>query len=140
METRTILGLGALALLAYLLLRKKKGIELSNIKVDKNAPAPSTPTVSLTVVKSDAPVNLKSSPVLLEDIKVPIKKPIFIPAINVIPNVYDRGVGQPLAVSANASQESFYNMAGYCSENVQNACRCTAGRTGKYTLDVPQLL
>jgi hypothetical protein len=139
MKTRTIVGIGAIALLAYLLLRKKKGVELSNIKVDKNAPAPPTPTASLTVVKSDAPVNLKSSPILLEDIKVPVKEPIFIPATNSIPNVYDRGVGQPLAFSANGNQESFYNMSGYCSENVQNACRCSAGRTGKYTLDVPQL-
>ena len=139
MKTRTIVGLGAVVLLAYLLLRKKKGVELSNIKVDKNAPAPSTPTASVTVVKSDSPVNLKSSTVLLEDIKVPIKNPIFIPAINVIPNVYDRGVGQPLAFSGNRSQESFYNMSGYCSENVHNACRCSVARTGKYTLDVPQL-
>ena len=138
MKTRTIVGLGAVALLAYLLLRRKR-VQLSDIKVDKNAPAPSTPTASLTVVKSDAPVNLKSSPVLIEDIKVPVKRPIYIPAINAVPNVYDRGVGQPLAFSANASQESFYNMSGYCSENVQNACRCSAGKTGKYTLDIPQL-
>jgi hypothetical protein len=139
MKTRTIVGLGAVALLAYLLLRKKKGVQLSDIKVDKNAPAPSTPTASVTVVKSDAPVNLKSSPVLIEDIKVPVKRPIYIPAINSIPNVYDRGVGQPLDMAANASKESFYNMSGYCSENLQNACRCSAARTGKYTLDIPQL-
>jgi hypothetical protein len=139
MKTNTIVGLGAIALLAYLLLRKKKGVELSNIKVDKNAPAPSTPTASLTVVKSDAPVNLKSSAVLLEDIKVPVKRPIYIPAINSIPNVYDRGVGLPLEMSANGSQETFYNMSTYCTENTQNACRCSANRTRKYDLDVPKL-
>lgn len=139
MKTRTIVGIGAIALLAYLLLRKKKGVNLSDIKVDKNAPAPATPTASLTVVKSDAPVNLKKSPVLIEDIKVPVKDPVYIAPINAIPNVYDRGVGQPLSIAANGRQESFYNMSGYCSENVQNACRCTAERTGKYTLDIPQL-
>jgi hypothetical protein len=139
MKTRTIVGIGVIALLAYLLLRKKKGVNLSDIKVDKNAPAPPTPTASLTVVKGDAPVNLKKSPVLIEDIRVPVKEPIYIAPINAIPNVYDRGVGQPLSIAANGRQESFYNMSGYCSENVQNACRCSAGRTGKYTLDIPQL-
>jgi hypothetical protein len=139
MKTRTIVGIGAIALLAYLLLRKKKGVNLSDIKVDKNAPAPPTPTASLTVVKGDAPVNLKKSPVLIEDIRVPVKEPIYIAPINAIPNVYDRGVGQPLSIAANGRQESFYNMSGYCSENVQNACKCSAGKTGKYTLDIPQL-
>ena len=139
MKTRTIVGIGAIALLAYLLLRKKKGVNLSDIKVDKNAPAPLTPTASLTVVKGDAPVNLKKSPVLIEDIRVPVKEPIYIAPINAIPNVYDRGVGQPLSIAANGRQESFYNMSGYCSENVQNACKCSAGKTGKYTLDIPQL-
>lgn len=139
MKTRTLVGIGAIALLAYLLLRKKKGVNLSDIKVDKDAPAPATPTASLTVVKSDAPVNLKKSPVLIEDIRVPVKEPIYIAPINAIPNVYDRGVGQPLTIAANGRQESYYNMSGYCSENVQNACKCTAGRTGKYTLDIPQL-
>jgi hypothetical protein len=139
MKTRTIVGIGAIALLAYLLLRKKKGVNLSDIKVDKNAPAPPTPTASLTVVKGDAPVNLKKSPVLIEDIRVPVKEPIYIAPINAIPNVYDRGVGQPLSIAANGRQESFYNMSGYCSENLQNACRCSAARTGKYTLDIPQL-
>lgn len=139
MKTRTIVGIGAIALLAYLLLKKKKGVNLSDIKVDKNAPAPLTPTASLTVVKGDAPVNLKKSPVLIEDIRVPVKEPIYIAPINAIPNVYDRGVGQPLTVAANGRQESYYNMSGYCSENVQNACKCSAGKTGKYTLDIPQL-
>ena len=139
MKTRTIVGLSAVAILAYLLLRKKKGVVLSDIKVDKGAPTPSTPTASLTVVKSDAPVNLKKSPVLIEDIRVPVKEPIYIAPINAIPNVYDRGVGQPLSIAANGRQESFYNMSGYCSENVQNACKCSAGKTGKYTLDIPQL-
>lgn len=139
MKTRTIVGIGAIALLAYLLLKKKKGVNLSDIKVDKNAPAPPTPTASLTVVKGDAPVNLKKSPVLIEDIRVPVKEPIYIAPINAIPNVYDRGVGQPLSTAANGRQESFYNMSGYCSENVQNACKCSAGKTGKYTLDIPQL-
>jgi hypothetical protein len=139
MKTRTLVGIGVIALLAYLLLRKKKGVNLSDIKVDKNAPAPPTPTASLTVVKGDAPVNLKKSPVLIEDIRVPVKEPIYIAPINAIPNVYDRGVGQPLSIAANGRQESFYNMSGYCSENVQNACKCSAGKTGKYTLDIPQL-
>ena len=139
MKTRTIVGLSAVAILAYLLLRKKKGVVLSDIKVDKGAPTHSTPTASLTVVKSDAPVNLKKSPVLIEDIRVPVKEPIYIAPINAIPNVYDRGVGQPLTISANGGQEGYYNMSGYCSENVQNACKCSAGRTGKYTLDIPQL-
>ena len=138
MKTRTIVGLGAIALLAYFLL-KKKNVVLSDIKVDANAPAPANPSASVSVSKSSSPVNLKRSPVLIEDIKVPVKEPIFIAATNSIPNVYDRGVGQPLDFAANGKLESFYNMAGYCSENVQNDCRCTSKNTWKYTLDIPQL-
>jgi len=140
MKTRTIVGLGAIALLAYYILRKKKkDVVLSDIKVDSTAPAPATPSASVSVSKSSSAVNLKKSPVLIEDIKVPVKEPIFIAPINAIPSVYDRGVGQPIAFSANGKVESFYNMSGYCSENVQNACKCSSEKKGKYTLDIPQL-
>ena len=103
------------------------------------AAAPATPNVKVSVGNGSAPVNMKKTPVLIEDIKVPVKEPIFIAPINVIPSVYDRGVGQPIAFAANGRQESFYNMSGYCSENVQNACRCSSEKKGKYTLDIPQL-
>jgi len=140
MKTRTIVGLGAIALLAYLLLRKKKkAVVLSDIKVETPAAAPATPNVKVSVGNGSAPVNMKKTPVLIEDIKVPVKEPIFIAPINVILSVYDRGVGQPIAFAANGRQESFYNMSGYCSENVQNACRCSSEKKGKYTLDIPQL-
>lgn len=140
MKTRTIVGLGAIALLAYYLLRKKKkDVVLSDIKVSSPAPAPATPNVSVSVSDGSTAVNLKKSPVLIEDIRVPVKQPIFIAPINAIPSVYDRGVGQPIAFAANGNDDSYYNMSGYCSEDLQKACRCSSEKKGKYTLDIPQL-
>lgn len=140
MKTRTIVGIGVVALLAYLLLKKKKkDVVLSDIKVGNPTPAPANPTASVSVSKSESPVNLKKSPVLIEDIKVPVKQPIYMPPANAIPSVYDRGVGQPITIAANGNQESYYNMSGYCSENVQNACKCSSEKKGKYSLDIPQL-
>lgn len=142
MNTKTLVGIGALGLLVfYFLKKKKKSIDISDIKTMSSSPTPSIPlqpiVVSAKIASDD--VVLKKSPMLLEDIRVPIKRPIYIAPTNSIPDVYDRGVGQPLTMKANGGQESFYNMAGYCSEHLQNACRCASKRTGKYKLDIPQL-
>lgn len=76
---------------------------------------------------------------MVEEIKVPIKEPIRIAAANVIPNVYDRGINEPLDfVSANG--QGFYNMSGVCTENIQKACGCvTKENKDKYYFEVPQL-
>lgn len=132
MKNRDILLLGGAALLAYLLLRRKKRpMMASDIKTTVSAPTPA-PTA-----KAAFSSVLKKNPVVVEDIVVPVKKPIMIPATNLIPNIYDRGVGQD--VDFGASGEKYYNMSGICSENVAQACNCSVKNKESYKLDIPTL-
>lgn len=127
MKVSNLLAIGGVGLLAYYLLRNQKSpINLSDIK--SNA---STKAKALNA-------GLGKNPVVIEDIRVPLKKPIYISPQNVIPDVYSRGIGQPLDVNANG-EEGYYNIAGYCSENVQNACRCSVDKSKGYRLDIPKL-
>lgn len=132
MKNRDILLLGGVALLAYLLLRRRKRpMVVSDIKTTVSAP---TPAPSAKAAFNDV---LKKNPVLVEDIVVPVKKPIMIPATNLIPNVYDRGVGKD--VDFGASGEKYYNMSGICSESVAQACNCSVKNKESYKLDIPTL-
>lgn len=132
MKNRDILLLGGVALLAYLLLRRKKRpMMASDIKTTVSAPTPA-PTA-----KAAFSSVLKKNPVVVEDIVVPVKKPIMIPATNLIPNIYDRGVGQD--VDFGASGEKYYNMSGICSESVAQACNCSVKNKESYKLDIPTL-
>ena len=132
MKTKDILLLGGVALLAYLLLRRRKRpVMASDIKTTVSAP---TPAPSAAAAFNDV---LKKNPVVVEDIVVPVKKPIVIPATNLIPNIYDRGVGQPVALGAGG--ERYYNMSGICSESVASACKCTVETKESYKLDIPTL-
>ena len=132
MKTKDILLLGGVALVAYLLLRRRKRpMMASDIKTTVSAPTPA-PTVKAAF--NDV---LKKNPVVVEDIVVPIKKPIVVPATNLIPNIYDRGVGQP--VDFDSSGERYYNMSGVCWESVSNACQCSLKDKQSFKLDIPTL-
>lgn len=132
MKTKDILLLGGVALLAYLLLRRRKRpVMASDIKTTVSAP---TPAPSAAAAFNDV---LRKNPVVVEDIVVPVKKPIVIPATNLIPNIYDRGVGQPVDIGAGG--ERYYNMSGICSESVASACKCTVETKESYKLDIPTL-
>lgn len=132
MKTKDILLVGGVALIAYLLLRRRKRpMVVSDIKTTVSAP---TPAPSVKAAFNDV---LRKNPVVVEDIVVPVKKPIMIPATNLIPNIYDRGVGQ--AVDFGASGERYYNMSGICSENVAEACKCSVKTKESYKLDIPTL-
>lgn len=102
----------------------------SDIKTTVSAPTPA-PTVKAAF--NDV---LRKNPVVVEDIVVPIKQPITIPATNLIPNVYDRGVGQFVDFSGS---DRYYNMSGVCSESVADACRCSVKDKESYKLDIPTL-
>lgn len=151
MKTRDVVLIGGGVLLIYLLLRKsKRGMMASDIKNSgAPAPAPATPKsepkidgavitkgtiTASSVVKTE---NSKPFPVALEEVIVPRKKPIYVATRNLIPDYYDRGVGQPIAVAA--SGDRYYNMSGTCSENVQNACKCSVKDGTEYKLDIPKL-
>lgn len=151
MNNKTLLGIGVVALLAYLYVRKrdKKVLKVEDIKAPKNAPLPVVADLKKQLMLSDIKkpsngnsgkggiVQVKRPRVVLEDIKVGAKKPVVIGATNLIPNVYDRGVGQTLSVSGD---NAFYqNMSGDCSQNIQEACKCSEKAKPAYKLEVPSL-
>ena len=154
MKTRDIIIVAGLGLLAYYLLMGKKkplmkedlpaGSGGSKAPLLKGNGAPEAPVKSpaqktpLTVedlslkIKPSLPVQEYVMPTLE---KPTLKEPISIPANNLIPNVYDRGVNQPMAVN----DQYYASFAGNCSENMQNACKCASTRKEKFKLDIPKL-
>lgn len=153
MNTKTLLGIGGVAILAYYLFRNKKKVEVSDLQ---NGPVNVIPPVIRRkkdlVILDDLSSNsqartgvgglvkVRNSRVVLDDIKVPVKTPIRINPINLIPNVYDRGVGQEINLAASGEIQGFYeNMAGTCTEQIQNACKCSRDYKPNFQLDIPQL-
>lgn len=146
MNRNTLLTIAGLGVLAYLIFgRKPKAKEIGQAPdvntgtkiiegIDGGTAAETTATLRAKGVRVP-----KRKLVMVEEIKVPVKEPIRIAAANVIPNVYDRGINEPLDfVSANG--QSFYNMSGRCTENIQKACGCvTKENKDKYYFEVPQL-
>ncbi len=76
-----------------------------------------------------------------------LKRPIYMPSYNAIPNAYDRTVGMPLMnrnpateMYANADGTQMYaTFGGRCSTDLQTACRCMSEKTERYKIDIPQL-
>jgi len=145
MNKNTLLTIAGLGILAYFLLRRKNNPakEIGQAPDVKNAGKVVEGVDAGTKAETTATLRLKGVKVprkrllMTEDIKVPVKQPIMVSPTNLIPNVYDRGVGQPIDISANG--DKYYNMSGFCSENVQNACRCSEKGSGNYKLDIPTL-
>lgn len=155
MKGSTVLTIAGLGLLAYLLLRKKS-VSALDTSASGAAPAPSAaaaPVAPVTVTKTvqglddkiqnNSEVRLgrsrsaKKAVIMPEDIKVPAVEPIYVSPVNLIPNVYDRGVGQP-TMNVAANGEGYYNLSGNCSESIQKACRCQEKKQ-PYKLDIPSL-
>jgi hypothetical protein len=152
MNTKTLLGVGAVSVLAYLLLRNRKKVEVSDLQKEPvNVIPPVIRNLNNQVLVSDlsskqgasgigGPVTVKRSRLILDQIKVPVKAPIQINPTNLIPNVYDRGVGMELSVSASGEVSGFYdNMGITCTDQLQNACRCSQENKQRFKLDIPQL-
>ena len=147
MNRNTLITIAAIGIVAYLLLRKKNtpakeigqapdeakgGSKVEGL--DAGTKAQTTATLKAAGVRVP-----KKRVIFTEDIKVPAKEPISIPAINLIPNVYDRGIGMEMPVNADGGQ-GYYNMSGFCSENMQNACRCADKVKDDNKLDIPSFL
>lgn len=103
---------GTLLLLRYY--SKKKDVKVADLKNDNPPivvsvpdpnPAPQQPSSALT-----------SNPVTLSALGSGVKPPIYMSAQNLVPNIYDRGVGAPLFANADAAMED--------SKGIQNRCRC----------------
>lgn len=145
MNRNTLLTLVALGLVTYFIFRKKNDAkeigqsperEDSNkvVKgVDAGTKAETTATLKAKGIKPP-----KKRRVLVEDIKVP-KEPVLIPASNLIPNVYSRGINQPIPLEVSANGDRYFNMSGTCSQNIESACKCTAKTKNRYKLDIPNI-
>lgn len=134
MKTRNIIGVLAIAGLAYYLLSKKKPAkEIGKMADTQDKPIPDS-------VKQIANILMPTAkPVTVEDIKVPVKQPLYIQPTNAIPDLYDRGVGLPIASLSASGQNRYYNQSGICSEDINKACRCQTNSTSKFKADIPTL-
>lgn len=156
MNTKTLLGIGAVGIIAYLLLRKKspKSSRVAVLDIPKdpiNVIPPIVKNLDNQVLVSDlssrqgasgigGAVKVRRSRLILDDIKVPLKAPIIINPTNSIPNVYDRGVGREINLAASGELTGFYdNMGGTCTDQIQNACKCTQEVKPRYSLEIPKL-
>jgi hypothetical protein len=153
MKTRNILLLAGVGYLAWLYFRnKKKPLKAEDLSAGKNgspapllkgngAPeAPTSPALKQPITVDD--LSMKVTPVFdVQPMAMPIlekpalREPIVMPATNLIPNTYDRGVGQPLPMN----DQYYASFAGVCSENIESACKCAGQRKEKYKLDIPKL-
>jgi hypothetical protein len=153
MNTKTLLGIGGVVILAYYLFRNKKKVEVSDLQKEPvNVIPPVIRRKKDLVILDDlssntqartgigGSVKVRNARLILDDIKVPLKVPVKINPINLIPNVYDRGVGQEINLAASGEIQGFYeNMAGTCTEQIQNACKCSREYKQSFPLDIPQL-
>jgi len=153
MNTKTLLGIGGVAILAYVLFRNKKKVEVSDLQKEPINVIPAVirrkkDIVTLDDLSSNSQsrtgigglVKVRNSRLILDQTKDPVKQPIIINPINLIPNIYDRGVGKELAVSASGEIQGYYeNMAGICTEQLQKACKCTSEKQERLPLNIPQL-
>jgi hypothetical protein len=145
MNRNTLLTIAVLGVVAYFVFRKPKeakeigqspedaGSKKVVKGVDAGTKADTTATLKARGIKPP-----KKRRVLVADIKVP-KNPVIIPATNLIPSVYGRGIGQPMPTYVSANGQGFFNRSGYCSENIENACKCLTTDKQKFKLDIPNI-
>lgn len=151
MNNKTLLGIGIAALAIYLFVRRrdKKILKVEDIKAPKDAAVPVVADLKKQLMVDDLKkpsrgnsgvggrVTVRRPRVFVQDIKVEPKSPIVIAPSNLIPNVYDRGVGQTLGADG---EDGFYqNMSGTCTSNIQNACKCSTKKKTDYKLEIPSL-
>ncbi len=120
-----ILWFGAGVVATILALRyysKKKDVKVADLKnenppiivgIPDPNPAPLQPSSGLT-----------ANPVTLSAMGSGVKPPIYMSAQNLVPNIYDRGVGAPL----------FVNATGDAPTDIQEACKCASKRTPRKTI------
>jgi len=161
MKTANLVGLGALALAAYLLY-KNMAKEKPKAKEAK-APEQEASMAGYgyaTGVPQDKRVtvqDLSYRPGLNTSWRLRVQKarrrpkvkaPIYINPLNAIPNVYDRGVGAEVVGMSQVIREPYMNadgeqmyasFGGLCSKDLQRACRCVVDKPEQYRLEIPKL-
>ena len=120
-----ILWFGAGVVGTILLLRyysKKKDVKVSDLKNQNPPIIVAVPDPTPLPQQRSSP--LTANPLTLNALGSGVKPPIYMSAQNLIPNVYDRGVGAPM----------FMNATGGAPVNIQDACRCAAKKTPRKTI------
>jgi beta-lactamase regulating signal transducer with metallopeptidase domain len=123
-----ILGIvGAVAIITYFVYRKK-GLLVKDLKANKNAPTPKQPIVGIEVseLKKKGSTELQFT-----GGKQNIKSDLIIKPRNVIPDVYDRGIGDEVNFLGNMT-------GGGATINIDRACKC-ADKRQKLPLDLPKM-
>jgi hypothetical protein len=153
MKTRDILLIAGLGYLAWYLLKGKKPLMKEDLSAGKGgSPSPTmkgsgAPQAPATLGGFKKPVTVDDLSLQLKPVMQPqefvmptlekpaLREPIEIPATNLIPNVYDRGVNAPLPMN----DKYYASFAGTCSSSMENACKCASTRKDKYQIDLPKL-
>jgi len=153
MNTKTLVGIGVVGLLAYYLLRNNKKLVDNTLTSQKNvdvippkmADVGSPLTVSdlsSNVVRNNVkvPTIVRPSRVVLDDIRPSLQKPIVINPTNLIPDIYSRGIGREITYAASGELSGFYdNEDNQCTSQIANACNCSVETKPRYKLGIPQL-
>lgn len=123
-----ILWFGAGALTVILLARyynKKKPVVTSDIK--NTNPGPINVSIEPNPVTS-VPVGsaspLTSGPVTVNALGSGLKRPIYVSPENLVPNIFDRGVGDPVYMNATGGEYT----------NIQQACKCSNKKEHQQTI------
>jgi len=101
--------------------------ESKEIKVDKAAPTPNPLQLGVTVADLKKKGGMELA---FTGVKAPLKQPLYIKARNVVPSVYDRGIGDEV---------NFYgNLQGDTTVNISSACQA-ANRRKRMPSELPKL-
>ena len=119
---------GAVAIIGYFVFRKKP-LLVKDIKGIQNAPTPKQPIVGIEV--SELKKKGTSELQFTGGFKSPLKEPLYIKPRNVIPNVYDRGIGDEVNFLGNM-------IDGKATVNITNACKC-ADKSKRLPLEIPKI-
>jgi hypothetical protein len=153
MNTKTLVGIGVVGLLAYYLLRNNKKLVDTTLTSQKNvevipskiADVRSPLTVSdlsSNVVRNNVkvPTIVRPSRVVLDDIRPRLQRDIIINPTNLIPDIYTRGIGREIVYAASGELSGFYdNEDNQCTSQIANACNCSVETKPRYKLGIPQL-
>lgn len=113
---------GTLLLLRYY--KKRKDMNVADLKnqnppiivgIPDPTPPPQQPSSGLT-----------ANPLTVNALGSGVKPPIYMSAQNLVPNIYDRGVGAPLFVNADDALQD--------SKGIQNRCRCAEKNMPRKTI------
>jgi hypothetical protein len=155
LNAKKAIGIAAIAVAAYYLWKAMGNKKAAEPKQDDSANASADGVNQQPMGQNRRRDIFRRGPVdIVKPDRIPfrparpgLKKPIYMPAYNALPNAYDRTVGMPLPVKpqpmeyyANADGTQMYaTFGGSCSTDLQTACRCMSQKTERYKLDIPQL-